>query len=237
MSTRKRTIKHGDGVIGDLVNKILPTRQQFPPKVRALIQKYKDYQITSIVICRNPIQSYVTGFLNLLSGGNLDQELKKANYDDLYHLFMIVGLVGGTKILVEKNEVVNMQVVTNKEAKDMLAVPINKKITFGELIDNAVKTVGPSIYLYDHINNNCQIFLRNILQANRLLTPEINNFIMQDVEKILQSSPEYVNVIARFATEAKSKLNRLIEGEGRKRKRGRPKGSKKKRKTITKKNI
>ena len=77
MSTRKRTIKHGDGVIGDLVNKILPTRQQFPPKVRALIQKYKDYQITSIVICRNPIQSYVTGFLNLLSGGNLDQELKK----------------------------------------------------------------------------------------------------------------------------------------------------------------
>jgi len=51
---------------------------------------------------------------------------------------------------------------------------------------------------------------------------------MQDAEAILKTSPSYLNQIARFATEAKAKINRLVEGEGRKKKRGRPKGSKNK---------
>jgi len=229
--TRRKTVKlvqYGDGFVGDLINKILPTRQQFPPKVRAIIQKYKDYFVKNIIIARDPIQSYVSNILSFLSGGKIDEQLKKLNYDKMYHLYMNVELVNGPDILVEKNEVVNMQVNNGKNASDTIGVSVNKKITFGELIDNAVKAVGPSIYLYDHINNNCQKFIRDILNSNGLLTSEANKFIMQDAEAILKTSPSYLNQIARFATEAKAKINRLIEGEGRKKKRGRPKGSKNK---------
>jgi hypothetical protein len=71
--------------------------------------------------------------------------------------------------------------------------------------------------------------LKNILSANDLLSPQIEDFIMQDVEKLLSTSPSYVNAIAELATEARAKIDRLVEGEGRK-KRGRPKGSKNKKK-------
>ena len=39
---------------------------------------------------------------------------------------------------------------------------------------------------------------------------------MQDIEKVLSKSPEYVNAIARFATEASVKIDRLKQGEGKK---------------------
>jgi len=216
---RKIIIQHGDGFMGDLINKILPTRQQFPPKVRAIMEKYKDYYVNKITIARDPIQSYVSKILSFLSAGKIDEQLKKLNYDKLYHLYMNVGLVNGPDILVEKNEVVNMQVNNGKNGSSTIQIPVNKKITFGELIDNAVKAVGPSIYLYDIINNNCQKFIRDILNSNGLLTSEANKFIMQDADAILKTSPEYVKSIARLATETKAKLDRVINGEGRKKRR------------------
>jgi hypothetical protein len=223
MSKSSRKVKQveiqGDGLIGDLIDKVLPTRKQFPPKVRKVLATYGDKKIKEITVARNPIQSYVTQALSWLSGGKLDEELKNHGYDDFYHLFMIVTLEDGTKLLVEKNDVVNMKQVQSMKMKDSVSVPVNKDITFGNFIDNAVKKVGPSIYLYDHINNNCQIFLKNLLQANGLYSSELEKFIMQDVEAVLKSSPSYVNGVARLATETKAKLDMLLEGNGAKRKR------------------
>ena len=127
---------------------------------------------------------------------------------------MTVVLVDGPDILIEKNEVINMQVNKSRLANNTMSISVNKKITFGQLIDNAVKNIGPSIYLYDHINNNCQKFIKDILNSSGLLNPEAKNFIMQDAESILKTSPEYINTFARFATETASKINRLVEGEG-----------------------
>jgi hypothetical protein len=104
------------------------------------------------------------------------------------------------------------------------------------LIDKTVKDVGPSIYLYNYKTNNCQIFLKNILSSNGLGSSSINSFIMQDIEKLVSTSPDYVDSIANFATEAHAKLDRLVEGEGR-RKRGRPRKTIAKRKPMIKRKI
>ena len=66
-----------------------------------------------------------------------------------------------------------------------------------------------------------------LLKSNGLLTSQANTFINQDIKQVLSSTPEYVNKMARFATETKAKIDRLLNGDGR-RKRGRPKGSKNK---------
>jgi hypothetical protein len=221
MNKKKRSKQQGDGFISDLIDKFLPTRKQFPPKTRNNIAKYADKTIKSAIVGRFPVQSYVTKILNVLSLGAYKEQLKKMNYDDVFHLFSIFTLDDGTNMLVEKNQVIRIMPVPPSflnKATNTINVPINKKITFGELIKNTVEKIGESLYLYDHVNNNCQIFLMNILTANGLITPEIRNFIMQDVEKLLSTSPQYVNMIARFATEAGAKVDRLIEGEGRKRK-------------------
>ena len=224
----KQNLQKGDGIFKDVVDYFLPTRSNFPPKVRRILQKYSNNKITNINVGRSPIQSYVTKLLNYLSLGKFDEQAKNLNYDDVYHLFMIITLDNGINLLVEKNEVIKIIVVSPtyiSKAKDVLNIPINKSIDLGTLIKNTVDRVGPSIYLYDHVNNNCQFFIENILKSNGLDSSQATNFIMQDVESLLSKSPQYVNSLARFATESSAKLNRLVEGEGKKKKRGRPKKS------------
>jgi hypothetical protein len=210
--------QQGQG-IGDIINKILPTREDFPPKVRSVIKKYNDKKITNITIGRQPVQSAVTNLLNVISLGQLRKKEKELGYDNLYHLFMLVDLNDGTCLLVEKNSVVNMKKVDKSYGgNDKINIPVNKDITFGEFIDKAVKGVGKSIYLYDSINNNCQIFINNLLRYSGLGTGEATKFILQDIEAVLSTSPKYTSIIAKLATEASAKVDRLIQGAGKNKK-------------------
>ena len=209
--------QYGEGVVQDVVNKILPTRQDFPPKVRKLIKDNQDKKITSITVGRNPVNSLVTKALNWLSQGKLKEQQKALNYDELFHLFMLVGLDDGSTILVEKNSVVNMKKVSPSfGGSDKMTVAVNKSVTFGDMIDKAVKGVGPSIYLYDAANNNCQIFIENLLKYSGLLTPALKTFVTQDIQKVLESTPTYAKRLADFFTESSAKVDRLINGAGRK---------------------
>ncbi len=221
-------IIHGEG-IQDIINKIAPTRINFPPKVRKIILDNQNVYISNIIVARQPIQSVYLRLLNLLSAGKFEEQRNNMNYEDVFHLFMIVTLATGKKLFIEKNEVVNMKYVSNiPPFKDMINIPINKKISFGDFINNAVKAVGPSIYLYDHINNNCQVFLRNLLNSNGLLTPELKDFIVQDVEQLLKTSPNYTNKVVDTVIQAKAKLDRLIEGEGKRKRKSKNKHIKRK---------
>jgi hypothetical protein len=48
--------------------------------------------------------------------------------------------------------------------------------------------MGDKFYPYNPIYNNCQVFVTNILKANRLLVPITNQFINQDVSQIFNTS-------------------------------------------------
>lgn len=218
---RQRHVFHqeGDGIIRDLVDKVLPTRQKFPPKVRKILQDYGNKKITSITVGRTPVQSMVTKALNFLTGGKFNEQIKKLNYDDVYHLFMLVGLEGGTNMLVEKNSVVNFKPVPSSYGgTDKVVVPVNKSVTLGQMVDDAVKAVGPSIYLYDAVHNNCQKFVSDLLKNSGLMNPSLNTFINQDIEKVLSTSPGYAKKIADVFTEGSAKIDRLLEGEGKRKK-------------------
>ena len=90
-------------------------------------------------------------------------------------------------------------------------------------------SIHPSVFVCTVISVFLRILqvllIENILKSNGLDSSQATNFIMQDVESLLSKSPQYVNSLARFATESSDKLNRLVEGEGKKKKRGRPKKS------------
>jgi hypothetical protein len=210
---RRKTIQQGDG-LKDLIDKFLPTRKQFPPKVRNAIAKYGDQKITSIVVGRSPVQKYVTKLLNYLSLGKFEEQLKSMDYDDVYHLFSLIGLENGITLLVEKNSVVNVQPVSASyinKAKDKVDIPVSKNVTFGEFMNNAVKAVGESLFLYDHVHNNCQKFITDLLKYSGLGSSSAYNFINQDIEKALSTSPEYTNIIARAATELDAKIDTVSD--------------------------
>jgi hypothetical protein len=222
--TKKKRVR-GKGLIktvGKTIDKILPTRNNFPPKVRALLDNYGNEIITRIEIGRTPIQSGITNALNLLSGGQFGKNMRDLKYDAVFHLFMVATLQNGKSIMIEKNEVVKMMLVDQgymRRAKDQITIGLfNSKKTLREFIDNAVKMVGPSIYLYNYKNNNCQVFIRNLLKANGLLTSQAETFIMQDAEGLLKKTPGFLDKVANTVTEAGAKFNRLVEGKGRKKK-------------------
>jgi len=221
----------GEGIIGDFfssvgnklgtvankvvdkVGSLVPTRQDFPPAVRDVIEKQGGKNIKTITVGRNPVQSYVQKALNLLSGGKFKDQVKNMNYDDVFHLFEIVVLEDNTKMIVEKNAVVNMKVISKiPSMKDSMFVPMNKSIKFGDYVKNAVDKVGTSIYLYDKATNNCQKFISDLQKSNGLMNAELDKFINQDVVGVLSTSPSYVGRIADIATEAAAKFDRVIHG-------------------------
>jgi len=204
----------GEGFFGDLVEKFFPTRQNFPPKVRDIIKEYAAQTITGIVVGRRPIPNYVSKALDFISQGRLGGQQKKLNYDDLYHLFLLVSLGNGVTLLVEKNAVVNMERVSNHypSQASMNAGLFDRQIFFGDFINKAVQKVGPSIYLYDAVSNNCQVFVLELLNSSGLLTPNLHSFILQDIKTVLNESPAYTSALAKFFTETHAKLDRVIHG-------------------------
>jgi len=214
----KQAINNPMATAKSVINTVAPTRLDFPPKVRDVIAANKDKAIDSITVGRNPVRAAVTALMNALSLDQLKSQVKREGYDNLYHLFMLVSLTDGSTILVEKNQVVNMEKVSSKNypTESRIDVPLTllntKRLKFGDFINNAVKAIGSPLYLYDAISNNCQVFVCNMLNSSGLLTPEITDFSMQDVEKVLSTSPSYLQKLTKFATDAAAKVDRLKNG-------------------------
>lgn len=218
------TAAEGDGLLDlgkKLVNKILPTREnKFPPKVRTLIEQNANAKITGIRVCRNPVQAGVSKFMNIISLGGIDKAKAEMGYDNLYHLFLLIGLDNGNSLKFEKNEVVSLKSAKGDPMPhSSMVVPVNKSITFGELVNNVVSKVGAPLYLYNARSNNCQLFCINVLQSSGLLTSDMRTFIDQKADELMRGTPGYVDKIATVATDLGAKVDRLIQGEGVKKKR------------------
>ena len=91
-------------------------------------------------------------------------------------------------------------------------VPINKSVTLGAFIDNGSTKSG--FWNYDAVNSNCQMFCRDLLSGSGLLTSELNSFIMQNAEKLLENSP-LTRTVAKTVTDIGQKLRILIGGKAR----------------------
>jgi hypothetical protein len=186
----------------------------FPPKSRKLIAEVGDEKVVSLRLERKPI----LGWLNTITFGAYKRALKRVGYDRMYHLSVIIN----DKYRLEKNDVLNF--VKFKETKvkktEYLDVPIPPEYdaTINDLINATRDFMTPERFsAYDVQDENCQVFIKSVLEANGLLTPELDQFIQQDVESILKQFSGSRKVITGI-TDLAAKINRLIEGEGRKKK-------------------
>jgi hypothetical protein len=237
----KNVVLDGDGFFSDVFGKIKSAvegvvsrvrgvtkgiRTNYPPSVRAIINKYRDFDVVKLFIRRKPIVSLIDKALNFLSLGKWRQVKDKLNYDKLFHLSLIAAIrappAGGAPrgnikyILVEKNEVINIKEVDTKEvtAQPRISVPINKPLKFGEMLDKAQALAGDDFFKYNAFSNNCQMFINGILNANQLNTQQLNEFVMQDVDTILKELPSYMNPFAKALTDIAGLANVALEGEG-----------------------
>ncbi|HEY9705366.1 MAG TPA: hypothetical protein V6C58_23205 [Allocoleopsis sp.] len=176
-----------------------------------MLDKYGNDKIVKIQVYRTPIFSALKTFLNIISLGKFSSATK--NYDDLFHLAMIitVQLDNGTlkNLVVEKISVVNISTSykTNDKTQVQEVDLKGKDLTLKGMIDETLKSIPTKrFYLYDAFNSdpnsgNCQRFISDILKANGLMTPELNDFINQDAEDIAKNLSSYVPKVARAITD------------------------------------
>ena len=70
---------------------------------------------------------------------------------------------------------------------ESIDIPISKKITFGQLLNNTRKKMGSKFFSYDAINNNCQDCILNIFSANSISSLQSTAFIKQNLKDLFDS--------------------------------------------------
>ena len=192
-------------------------RRDYKPQIRDLLKKIGDKYITSITIQRVPIESTLKNVLNVLSLGTYNKQTQKLGYDKVFHLSMILTLQGiKNPIVVEKNEVINIstKIPPMKQGGARMSVPVIKKITLNQLLENTRSKQGSNFFLYDAFKRNCQMFINDLLTNSGLNNESVREFILQDAKKILEGLPSYFQGLSKGLTDLGAQLDTIIYGRG-----------------------
>jgi len=222
----KEVEQNGKGFM-DFIKKIpnrLKSILDFKPRDKAsgrvndFLEKEGDKKIKSISVGRTPVPSGIQSVLNLLSFGKFDKKKKEMDYDDIYHQYMVINYEDGTKKKLEKNASVEVSDVNEKDLKNLkVDIPLSRDLNTKQLINNASLN-DDTFYKYDPAKNNCQIFVRNIVDRNDLL-PNVDStqFLQtQDSQKLMESLPGPLRNIPLVITNLASASDKVIYGDGKK---------------------
>ena len=205
----------GLGQIQHSMNNLFLESATMPPNVKDILNRRGDAIVNSIKIGRTPVQSAIQGILKTLS---------TVPYDDLFHLFMVFNTSKG-EILLEKNARINASTTIPKSEDwyDLNDVP---NITFNDYVQNAKKSMGDKFFPYHPNTNNCQDFIKGVLEANGIRDQNVYNFVKQDTSMIFKDKGwlsglakqvtdlgGYADVVMQGGTLKKRISNELTNGE------------------------
>lgn len=208
----KDTIKN----VATKVKKIFtPLTDKYNNASQRMIAKYGDKEITSMQIRRTPIAKVLDNVLNLISLGKWNKAKKEQKIDELFHLALIV-VIDEKQVVIEKNAAIDLSTNFKTTAETQVQpVPMgDKKFTLNDMLEKTRKTVGDQRYFaYDPFTNNCQYFIRYLLQSVGLYTDAAKNFLFQDMTGIIKQLPSYVNKVATAVTKTGAVVEKLM-GKG-----------------------
>lgn len=224
----KYTHLSGSGVFDFIKSKMNKVKKYFSPRLddynnttKKYIQLYGDIPITEMYVYRTPLDSILNTAINALSLGQWNKLKSEYGYDKFYHLALILRLKNNKNIIVEKLDVININdsYKTNSKTENIKVDNYNenRNLTLNELLNNTrTKLNNDKLFFgYDPLNNNCQYFIRYILESNDLYTPEINNFLFQDISQLVKKLNPITKKIMKGTTDLSATINK-ITGRGNK---------------------
>ena len=194
--------------------KIIGAKLSFSNQIKKILDKYGNQKIRAIRIGRRPINSLVEKAFDIISLGKWSKLKNQYYYDRLFHLFLVITMDDGNVISFEKNSIVTM---TDKDPrcsmKDTECLELEyptDSITLDELVNKPLDRIGKEKYfVYHPFDQNCQIFLRDVLTTSGLYSKKAEEFIYQDITEIVKRLPWYVKWVAKGVTDidaTKSKI-------------------------------
>jgi hypothetical protein len=194
---------------------LLYGRNDYPPKVRNILDKYGNKIVRGITIGRTPVPQLLTGALSVASGGDFGKNLKNSPYDTLFHLFIRVSLDDGSVVSMEKNEVINMDIdpaiPANTETRVVSKIPEN--LTPLTILDNAKRVMGGSFFKYSARDNNCQDFIMALFNGSNIGDEEDRTFIKQNTKSLFEGLTG-LRKFSNTITDIGGRFNVLTQGAG-----------------------
>ena len=198
--------------LNELRTKLQP-RANFPPAVRAFIERHGDKKIKP--------KSFMVG-RHLIGANQTIQQMKglfKIDiHDKLFHLAMIFELEDGTQVSYEKNDVLSLKLKSEKfkQRPDTVLKPtkwrpdhIKNPPTLREFIDKHKLFMGKDYYPYNSFTTNCQQFVIKALRAWNIEADEA--WIKQDLSHLKDS---WLDKLSKIGTDLKSIKSNFQEGIG-----------------------
>lgn len=173
---------------------------RIPKAVQEFLDKYGGSNIAEIYICREPIKGAIKTALNVISSGDFGKNMKEKGLKTMYHLFMIMKLDNGDLVLTERNERVVLKTLPSNYQIPTDHIKIKINVRLGSLFKSAIDTT-PDLFQYDPITNNCQKFIKTLLQNFHAYTPEIAKFTTQESEGLLTGNAhKFAKATTNFAS-------------------------------------
>jgi hypothetical protein len=131
------------------------------------LEKYGIFGIEKIFICRKPLMKGVEIFINAITLGKYNNIKNEHNYDQIFHLYLMILLKNGLWMLLEKNEQVVLKPSEISEVNNyqhMMVMMEPNKLSLREFVDNAIQAMGKNeFFIYDGLTSNCQMFVTDVL--------------------------------------------------------------------------
>lgn len=184
------------------------------PSIQKLLNYIGDEEINNITLAREPLPKATSFLANVISKGEFERKLKEQNYDESFHLFLVIDTSKG-KYIVEKNENINIKRFSgfskNTETKN---VSVPSGLTLNVMLEKTKSRMGTHKYFnYQALSNNCQKFIDEMLYANGMNNAELHKFILQDSSELLGNDPNYRKLVNTL-TDTKTIFNRITDDGG-----------------------
>ena len=185
-----------------------------PRAVNNFLRLHGNKHIRKITVSRTPIGAKIKYVADLITLGGFSANMKKLNYEDVYHLFMLVELDDGTLFRIEKNSRVDITLNDRRLGETMINID-NINHTLNDMFNNAEKEYGlERLYRYDPFKTNCQMLLVDLLTSINKMTPQLKTYIMQSAASLIES--DIIKHIAKGATDVAASGRFFFEGGGKK---------------------
>ena len=216
-----KKVKDTATAVKDTASAVVYGRNDYPPKVRNIISKYGDKNITGIMLGRTPLGAPLMTALQVASGNTFSQKLENTPYDKLFHLFMCIELDSRVRITFEKNEVINAEntckLPKETETKNITSSDIPQGLTLNEALNKTKERMGGNYFTYSAKDNNCQDFIVAFLTANNIGNETDKSWVKQET-KVLFEGNDRLRKIANTLTDIGARFDVVLQGAGTKRK-------------------
>ena len=153
--------------------------------------------------------------MDAITFGKFTKNLKGAPYDTLFHLQIVFTLDSGEKIMLEKNEVINMVVNAplkpKMEVLEVTAMPSTLKLN--DILEKTKASMGSNYFDYNGEMNNCQDFILTLLKSNGIGSEPDFKFVKQETHQLFKGLSGLAR-LNKTLTDLGGRFNVITEGVG-----------------------